>query len=209
MATKSTSIASGLRGPAARPAVLELAPTRLITIGLALAGIVLIVVVHEFRFTPSVLFLNMGWLAIVGSGVLLWRAGLLVAAGDEGDDGSFDAISSRTDELNAEKASLLKAIKEVDFDRMMGKLSQRDADEITNVYRRRAILILKELDRVDATAGTELSASERIERDLRARAALTRAGKGTERRVAAKKKAPVKAAEPEPLPPPPAAEEEE
>ena len=173
---------------AARPAILDWTPSWLVLVGLALAGTVLILFVHNFRAAPSVLFLNMAWFSIIGAGALLWRVGLLVAAGDQGDDGSFDATSSRVDELKAEKASLLKAIKEVEFDRMMGKLSEVDAAEITDVYRKRAIIILKELDSVEGSDGDEeLTIAERIERDLRARAELARADRGTARRAEARK----------------------
>lgn len=181
---------SSAQAKATRPAILDLKPSALVLVGLALAGTVLIFFVHDFRMTPSVLFLDLGWLSIVGASALLWNVGLLVAAGDEGDDGSFGTVSTRKEELEVEKTSLLKAIKEIEFDRMMGKLSDRDAEEITSAYRKRAIRILRELDvkELEEDEGSaDLSVKDKIERDLRIRAQLARANKSTAARVDARK----------------------
>ncbi len=74
------------------------------------------------------------------------------------------------DELEREKRTLLKAIKEAEFDHGMGKLSKRDADEMIATYRARAIEVIKELERLEAgEAGT---VRERIEREVKARLEL-------------------------------------
>ena len=183
------------------PTVLTWTASPLVLVGLGLVGLLLIFYVHSFRMTPSVLFLSMGWASILGAGALLWHAGLLLTAGDDNNDEAFVVEKTRRQELLTEKAALLKAIKEIEFDYQMGKLSDDDAAQITDVYRTRAIVILKELDsgtdiyRPDET----LTVVERIERDIRARAEVAKAGrKAAEKaRAIAKRRAAAKTEETE------------
>jgi hypothetical protein len=71
--------------------------------------------------------------------------------------------------LEREKMLVLRSIKELEFDRAMGKLSQKDFDEMSVRLRTRAMALMKQLD---AGGG---GYREVIERDLRAR--LGAAGK--------------------------------
>jgi hypothetical protein len=48
--------------------------------------------------------------------------------------------------LEADKAVVLRSIKELEFDRAMGKLSQADFDEVSNRLRARALALMQELD---------------------------------------------------------------
>jgi hypothetical protein len=66
-------------------------------------------------------------------------------------------------DLEREKALTLRSIKELEFDRAMGKLSQQDFDQMAARLRARALGIMKQLD-----AGTT-SYRQAIERDLAAR----------------------------------------
>ncbi|HEX6465156.1 MAG TPA: hypothetical protein VFZ98_11900 [Vicinamibacterales bacterium] len=68
-------------------------------------------------------------------------------------------------DLEREKALTLRSIKELEFDRAMGKLSQHDFDQMAGRLRARAIGIMKQLD-----AGTT-SYRQAIERDLATRLA--------------------------------------
>lgn len=52
----------------------------------------------------------------------------------------------RKKELEREKASLLKALKELEFDHEMGKVSDVDFREIGGQYRARAMRVLRQLD---------------------------------------------------------------
>ncbi len=63
------------------------------------------------------------------------------------------------------KKSLLKAIKEIEFDREMRKMSDKDADELTRHYRMRAIEVIKRLE----TQGDASSVDAEIDREVRAR----------------------------------------
>jgi hypothetical protein len=65
--------------------------------------------------------------------------------------------------LEREKRLVLRSIKELEFDRAMGKLSQRDFDEMSGRLRSRALSLMQQLD-----AGSS-PYEHAIERDLQAR----------------------------------------
>lgn len=73
------------------------------------------------------------------------------------------ATGKRRKELEREKMALLKALKELDFDHEMGKVSEKDFNEISTTYRARAIRVMRQLDE----AGRDYETM--IERDLAAR----------------------------------------
>lgn len=52
----------------------------------------------------------------------------------------------RRKELEREKQALLKALKELDFDHQMGKVSDKDFADISATYRARAIRVMRQLD---------------------------------------------------------------
>lgn len=56
------------------------------------------------------------------------------------------ATGGRRKELEREKQALLKAIKELDFDHQMGKVSAKDFAESTAQYRARTIRVMRQLD---------------------------------------------------------------
>ena len=57
-----------------------------------------------------------------------------------------DSAGRVLSELRDEKKRVLRAIKELDFDYGMGKLSQADYDEIRGKYQARAIEVMRDLD---------------------------------------------------------------
>jgi ribosomal protein L40E len=69
----------------------------------------------------------------------------------------------RRKELEREKQALLKALKELDFDHQMGKVSEKDFNDISTQYRARAIRVMRHLD----DAGRDYEAM--IEKDLAAK----------------------------------------
>ena len=73
--------------------------------------------------------------------------------------------------LEREKALVLRSIKELEFDRAMGKLSEQDFQEMSSRLRLRAVSLIKELDQ--GPAGYR----ELIEKELQAR--VRRAGRAT------------------------------
>ncbi len=63
-----------------------------------------------------------------------------------------DPIKDRLRKLNLEKESIFAAIKEIDFDYDLGKLSKDDYDELQKKYKLQAASILKEIDKVSIKA---------------------------------------------------------
>src|ERR1051325_4360895 len=108
---------------------------------------------NHFHVTAPMVFVCLGYLA----------------AEDE-PDSTWARSGGALGELEREKRTLLKAIKEAEFDHQMGKLSQRDADEMIRGYRARAIEVIKEIDQLGlGSAGT---VREQILREVRARVQL-------------------------------------
>jgi hypothetical protein len=74
--------------------------------------------------------------------------------------------------IEREKALVLRSIKELEFDRAMGKVSPRDFDEMAGRLRARAMMLIKEVD-----AGGS-GYRELIERELAARLSTRAARRG-------------------------------
>jgi len=156
---------------------------------LVLSGWILIAYVNRWHLGAPVFFLCVGWLAILLVGKWLWSAGIAAAEMAQQDEG-FVVTSTRREELVREKKTLLKAIKEVEFDHQLGKMSDTDAEEITRFYRVRAIEIIKRLERIDRgeeQADGDLTVQEKIERELRARMTVLGSTAKGERQAAVKK----------------------
>jgi hypothetical protein len=108
-------------------------------VGFAVAALAL----YRFQPTPGVSFLVLGWMALLATGYFLTRA---VASFDLGGDRVEEVSATRRQELMTEKKLLLKAIKEVEFDRDTDKLDGTEAAEAIARYRGRALEILRLLD---------------------------------------------------------------
>jgi hypothetical protein len=111
-----------------------------------LVGWGLILRVGHWHFSASVFFLFVGWLGVVLCARFLWDAALAATSPDDAD---FARAEGRRQDLLLEKRALLKAIKEIEFDHQMGKMSDRDASEISTLYRNRAIEVIKALEGKD------------------------------------------------------------
>ncbi len=133
---------------------------------IVLVGWLFIAWQNKFHITPPLVFVCLGFLAVVLMVYNLWRTGAAVAMIDDAESRASWAkpVGART-HLEREKKMLLKAIKEAEFDHQMGKLSKADADHMVAVYRARAIELIKALEK-DSPG---LSVRERIEREVRAR----------------------------------------
>jgi|GEM_PF-3439939 len=80
------------------------------------------------------------------------------------------ATGRRRKELERDKQALLKALKELEFDHQMGKVSDADFKDLSANYRARAVRVMRQLDLTDAGADYH----KLIERDLRQRLAGTK-----------------------------------
>jgi hypothetical protein len=138
---------------------------------------------YHFRPTLGAFVLVVGWSVLMGAGWLLLRAAsafdLRVAAV------VFQApATTHRRELEQEKKLLLKAIKELEFDREMGKLDVGEAATVIGRYRARAVEIMKELDGEDGQIGDAVYRGV-VEREIARR--LGKAGIGGGRGDAASK----------------------
>jgi hypothetical protein len=133
-----------------------------------LVGWVFIAWIYHFHISAPLVFLCLGWLAVVMTVYNLWRTGAAAVASDgETADSTWAKPAGALGELEREKRTLLKAIKEAEFDHQMGKLSQRDVDDMIRTYRARAIEVIKEIDKLGhGITGTK---REQILREVRAR----------------------------------------
>jgi hypothetical protein len=142
--------------------------------GCALAALVLgwgfIAWQNHFHLTAPMVFVALAYFAVVATIYNLWRTGVAVVDSDDDGDSTWAKPAGALGELEREKRTLLKAIKEAEFDHQMGKLSKRDADEMIRVYRARAIEVIKDIDRLGA--GAAGSARDQILREVRARIEL-------------------------------------
>ena len=126
---------------------------------------------NHFHISAPLVFVCFGYLAVVTTVANLWRTGAAAVTGEEQEnDSTWAKPAGALGELEREKRTLLKAIKEAEFDHQMGKLSKLDVDDMIRTYRARAIEVIKEIDRLESGAiGTP---REQIMREVRARIEL-------------------------------------
>ena len=94
----------------------------------------------------SVPFLVMATLALGWVVWLAFRAAHALVKDAPVVEAGVVATGKRRKELEREKAALLKALKELDFDHQMGKVSDKDFADISATYRGRAIRVMRQLD---------------------------------------------------------------
>jgi hypothetical protein len=94
---------------------------------------------------------NMVFLAVVVTTASIAAAAfyrtLWPLVGDEPAESAEMLGGKSREALEREKELALRAIKELEFDRAMGKVSDADCDEMTGLLRARAIGLMKQLDR--------------------------------------------------------------
>ncbi|MBC7978850.1 MAG: hypothetical protein H7138_28025 [Myxococcales bacterium] len=142
------------------------------TLAALIVGWVFIAWQNHFHLSAPLIMVCLGYLAVLATVSNLWRTGTAaVATTDEHENDSTWAQSAGAlGELEREKRTLLKAIKEAEFDHQMGKLSQLDVDDMIRTYRARAIEVIKEIDRLQT--GATGTPREQIMREVRARLEL-------------------------------------
>ncbi len=148
--------------PAPAPAVPgALRPAHLLILGTAAAATVGAFVVHGTG-VPNIVFVA---LTIVAAGVGAGAAyRTLSPLTSDVATVEPEMVGGRTRAaLEREKVILLRAIKELEFDRAMGKVSEADCEEMIGRLRGRAVRLIRQLDA--GSAGYR----ELIERELTAR----------------------------------------
>ncbi|HEX4450711.1 MAG TPA: hypothetical protein VH143_07565 [Kofleriaceae bacterium] len=136
-------------------------------------GWVFILWANKFHITAPVVIVCLGYLCVVALVLNLWRTGAAAVAPDEVND-DWGRPIGQVGELEKEKRTLLKAIREAEFDFAMRKLSKRDAEGLIAQYRARAIEVIKQIDHKDGDA--KLTVREQIDREVKARRELGKRG---------------------------------
>jgi hypothetical protein len=148
-------------------------------LGVLVFGWIFIVWSNKFHVTAPVVFVCLGYFAIVTTVLNLWRTGAAVVAPEGSEEEQWGRPLGAKGELEKEKRTLLKAIKEAEFDHAMGKLSKADVDQLVRGYRARAIEVIKALDHLET--GAALDTRGKIEREVRARIQLAASDKPSKR----------------------------
>jgi hypothetical protein len=118
---------------------------------MAMAGATWAVIVSPNTHPAALVLLSAAILAagFVGSALHQALAGFL--SGDAAAPPPVLSVRDRT-ALESEKALVLRSIKELEFDRAMGKISEVDFAEIGGRLRGKAVAIMEDLERSDAKA---------------------------------------------------------
>ena len=147
-----------------------------IVLASAAAALVFGLVGAGLRAGAPLLILTAGGVALGFSGIMLFRAiePLLRPAAAAARAANTGA-SARLRELEREKQLVLKAIREIEHDHQMRKISENDYKELTHRYRTRALRLIREIDAGDDFRGL-------IELELKTRLAALAAAPSDEKR---------------------------
>jgi hypothetical protein len=140
--------------PAPRQTGASVAPSlSLVRRWLPFAGIIISIILG-FTNGIAVAVLGLAATAMLTAVAAIW-ASLQVLAGDRADelDGAMQMITSGGE--SEQKAFLLRALKDLEFERSLGKISEQDYEELKQRYRARAKEVLQELDKRNESARAE------------------------------------------------------
>ncbi len=122
----------------------SLQPWQLFTLA-GLIGATVVVFLSRGQTPAAIILLSLAIFAAAYVGVTALRT-VLPLAGTLRDDGA-EAIGDRTRAaLEREKTLVLRSIKELEFDRGMGKVSEKDFAEMSARLRARAARLMRQLD---------------------------------------------------------------
>ena len=173
------------RLPKTRPATRtddSLRPWHFFVLLSLIAATAAVVLAHEARPEHLVLIsLTMGAAGFAGAALYRTLAPLVGKDDPQADSGLSESMRAV---LEREKTLVLRSIKDLEFDRAMGKVSTKDFDEMAGRLRSRAMSLMRQLD-------TEAGYRELIERELQARLSGP-AGKARARRPGSKDPGPTK-----------------
>jgi hypothetical protein len=121
-----------------------LQPWQLFTLA-GLAGATIVVFVSRGQSPAAIILLSLTIFTAAAVGLAAWRTFAPVSADDEPTGSPVLAGRTRA-ALEREKALALRSIKELEFDRAMGKVSEKDFAEMSARLRTRAAGLIRQLD---------------------------------------------------------------
>jgi hypothetical protein len=142
-------------------------PNSLFAVSGAVLAFALALTVGKLSFGPPLVILSLGGMTLGLSGLALFRV-LDPLLRNEAELALEPHAPARVRHLEREKQSVLKAIREIDLDYQMRKISETDYRELANRYRNRAMRLIREID-----AGDDYRAL--IEAELKSRLAAEEA----------------------------------
>jgi hypothetical protein len=122
----------------------SLQPWQLFTLA-GLLGATVVVFFSRGQTPAAIILLSCTIFAAAYVGVMALRT-VLPLAGTVPDDAPETLGERSRATLEREKALVLRSIKELEFDRAMGKLSPKDFEEMGSRLRARAMMLMKQLD---------------------------------------------------------------
>jgi hypothetical protein len=121
-----------------------LQPWQLFTLA-GLAGATIVVFVSRGQSPAAIILLSLTIFTAAAVGLAAWRTFAPVSVDDEPTGSPVLAGRTRA-ALEREKALALRTIKELEFDRAMGKVSEKDFAEMSARLRTRAAGLIRQLD---------------------------------------------------------------
>ena len=121
-----------------------LQPWQLFTLA-GLVGATIVVFVSRGQTPAAVILLSLTIFTAAGVGIAAWRTFAPVSDADEPTSSGMAGGRTRA-ALEREKALVLRSIKELEFDRSMGKVSEKDFAEMSQRLRARAVRLMQQLD---------------------------------------------------------------
>ena len=135
-------------------------PWQLFTLA-GLIGATIVVFLSRGQTPAGIILLSLTIFTAASLGVAAWRTLVPLTGTDEAT--GLQVLGGRTRAgLDREKALVLRSIKDLEFDRAMGKVSEKDFAEMSGRLRARAARLIRQLD-----AGTGYR--EQIEREIQHR----------------------------------------
>jgi hypothetical protein len=120
----------------------------LITVAGALVALVFGVTVAKLPFGPPLVVMGLGGMTLVLAGLTLYKV-IDPLLRDTVDQPVAPQAPARRRELERDKQTVLKAIREIELDYQMRKIAEPDYRDLVQRYRLRAMRIIRELDAGD------------------------------------------------------------
>lgn len=122
----------------------SLQPWQLFTLA-GLAGATIVVFLSRGQSAPAVILLSLTIFTAAAVGLAAWRTFTPISASDEPTGSPILGGRTRA-ALERETALALRSLKELEFDRAMGKVSEKDFAEMSARLRVRAAGLMRQLD---------------------------------------------------------------
>ena len=126
----------------------SLQPWQLFTLA-GLIGATVVVFVSRGQTPAGIILLSLTIFAAAVVGLAAWRTFSPLSSDEDGSGPQILGGRTRA-ALEREKTLVLRSIKELEFDRAMGKVADQDFEEMAGRLRQRALTLMRQLDAGEA-----------------------------------------------------------